>query len=659
MNTSNTIETLLSLSLNQLCQTMNEDTLQYVLKSSTPSICIQIIWKVLGFDEYAAHLFNPRFNPVELGYEIAQMDLESPQGFISAELFDQEIFEHFATKQQIIFVDRFNCSSLFDHRLFFKLVRETSLRNHLFFLFRICIQIRGFDFPSNFAQEWVNMEKPDSNEGMCLPDIENGLKLGIFLGDAGWLNESALVLSHTYEIITTKWVCHDEIVELFKTLQCLTKWLLVASNYYNFVEAKEVLQNLIYTIDIIEELEERTLSISYSYLAVSQYYYVLLEFDKAWSWAVKAMHELHMASRKLKILILSHSIRLCSALGKLITGQKLRKQLNALNEDITDGYMYHDFLLSYAYYFSNLNTPDDNINWFYGLLTTARNLFGYYNLNTAIILTNYAFERHENVELESDESMRCILQAIFIMQKIGVPNDHMLLMNAHLIKSLLIQEIIFGLGQQNAIIYFNTRDGTEGINENETINQMKQLLVEIVEVACINTLHVASHRLGENNLLTAKTYSFLASIYLLQEKYTESEEMCLKEIEIIKSILGTNNAQFANSIGHLAHLYTHYLHKFQESELLLLQTINIYENITDGPIYELRASIEELIYTYKEFNNLERLNYYINYLATFDATFQNWCHCAWQSEISEENCTKIDLSLEKFKCILNGCSCGQ
>lgn len=56
----------------------------------------------------------------------------------------------------------------------------------------------------------------------------------------------------------------------------------MASNYYNFVEAKKVLQDLVKAIDIIEQLEERTLSISYAYLAVSQYYYVLLEFDKVY-----------------------------------------------------------------------------------------------------------------------------------------------------------------------------------------------------------------------------------------------------------------------------------------------------------------------------------------------------------------------------------------
>jgi len=46
---------------------------------------------------------------------------------------------------------------------------------------------------------------------------------GIFLGDAGWLNESAQVLSRTYKIIDTKWECSDQNLKLLKNIQCLTK----------------------------------------------------------------------------------------------------------------------------------------------------------------------------------------------------------------------------------------------------------------------------------------------------------------------------------------------------------------------------------------------------------------------------------------------------
>lgn len=47
--------------------------------------------------------------------------------------------------------------------------------------------------------------------------------LGIFLGDAGWLNESASVLSHTHVVITAKWINPDRNLQLLKRTQCLTK----------------------------------------------------------------------------------------------------------------------------------------------------------------------------------------------------------------------------------------------------------------------------------------------------------------------------------------------------------------------------------------------------------------------------------------------------
>jgi len=49
---------------------------------------------------------------------------------------------------------------------------------------------------------------------------------------------------------------------------------------------------------------------------------------------------------------------------------------------------------------------------------------------------------------------------------------------------------------------------------------IKQLFHQIVEVSCLNALQVALHSLGENNLITPKTYNYLGIIYSYPEKYT-------------------------------------------------------------------------------------------------------------------------------------------
>lgn len=55
------------------------------------------------------------------------------------------------------------------------------------------------------------------------------------------------------------------------------------------------------------------------------------------------------------------------------------------------------------------------------------------------------FDNHDNFR-------RCILQAINIMHKIGLPDDNMLLVNAYQIKSLVRQDIAMYL--QNQFPYY-------------------------------------------------------------------------------------------------------------------------------------------------------------------------------------------------------------
>lgn len=47
-NSSPNVESLYNKALHQLCETMNEELLQNVLKWLPPSISLQILWKVLN-----------------------------------------------------------------------------------------------------------------------------------------------------------------------------------------------------------------------------------------------------------------------------------------------------------------------------------------------------------------------------------------------------------------------------------------------------------------------------------------------------------------------------------------------------------------------------------------------------------------------------------
>lgn len=152
---------------------------------------------------------------------------------------------------------------------------------------------------------------------------------------------------------------------------------------------------------IIENTEGRTLCIAYAYIAVSQYYYVLMEFNEvgfiyyfiwfilylitfqAWSWTVKAVNELHDKSGDaLKLLVIGHAIRVCSVLNKLSTARKLIDQLLMYDKHIEQN-IYVDMLLSEACYSLKADLALDSIRSYYVRakcgLTIERNIIFYLN----------------------------------------------------------------------------------------------------------------------------------------------------------------------------------------------------------------------------------------------------------------------------------------
>lgn len=54
----------------------------------------------------------------------------------------------------------------------------------------------------------------------------------------------------------------------------------MVSNSYNFDKAKEIVQLMIGVITASEESDNKEICISYAYVAVSQYYYVLMKYNE-------------------------------------------------------------------------------------------------------------------------------------------------------------------------------------------------------------------------------------------------------------------------------------------------------------------------------------------------------------------------------------------
>lgn len=68
-------------------------------------------------------------------------------------------------------------------------------------------------------------------------------------------------------------------------------------------------------------------------------------------------------------------------------------------------------------------------------------------------------------------------------------------------------------------------------------------------------------------------------------------------------------------------------------------------------LYDLQG----LTQIYLQLNDLDKYHQFLEYVHRFRETREAWLHQVHTAV--DENCTKDDLSLEKFKCILNDCVC--
>jgi len=59
-----------------------------------------------------------------------------------------------------------------------------------------------------------------------------------------------------------------------------TRWLLVVTIYHDFDEAKVVLSHILKNIELLEQTGERHLHIINAYIAVSEYYFVIVNYNE-------------------------------------------------------------------------------------------------------------------------------------------------------------------------------------------------------------------------------------------------------------------------------------------------------------------------------------------------------------------------------------------
>lgn len=119
-----------------------------------------------------------------------------------------------------------------------------------------------------------------------LIQVENGLRLGTFLSDSGWLLESYKVFSSILNVINTMKVNHSSIII---KLDCLQRLLQTQVSYCCFSGAGKTLSTIDELLTNIHiDIIPKNLLATY-YKVLSMLFFAKSEYSKSYDWSLKAL----------------------------------------------------------------------------------------------------------------------------------------------------------------------------------------------------------------------------------------------------------------------------------------------------------------------------------------------------------------------------------
>ncbi|XP_029710639.2 amyloid protein-binding protein 2-like [Aedes albopictus] len=144
-------------------------------------------------------------------------------------------------------------------------------------------------------------------------------------------------------------------------------------------------------------------------------------------------------------------------------------------------------------------------------------------------------------------------------------------------------------------------------------NKCKRLLLQS-EKLHHSALRLSLEAFGENNVQTAKHYGNLGRLYQSMSKYDAAERMHKRAIKIKTSILGPYDYEVGLSVGHLASLYNYHMKKHQEAEDLYLKSIDISLRLFGESYSGLEYDYRGLIHIYDITGDHRRYHQYMTIL---------------------------------------------
>ncbi|KAH8387739.1 hypothetical protein KR093_009221, partial [Drosophila rubida] len=449
------------------------------------------------------------------------------------------------------------------------------------------------DITNHMSAEVYALDDLDPQDVLA---IDLGLRLGSFLSEAGWMQESISVLSCLNERLKRMPPFKNMLVT---RLDCLQRLLYAESSHCNFKLAQQTYSELIKLTPMFDRQVPPPL-IAMAYTQISSMYFARNEYNNSHMWSVKALHHLHMsAPTRVAIDVLRQAAKSCVvkrdfARANLLICQAVRRAREHFGPTHQK---YGDALLDYGFFLLNVDSVFQSVNIYKEALAVRRGIFGNMNFHVAIAHEDlsYAYYVHEYSTGDFSCAQDHVDKAVNIMKNL-VPSNHLMLASAKRVKALLLEEIALD-------------KIADGMDEEDLLLQSEELHNFALQLS----LEV----FGEVNVQTAKHYGNLGRLYQTMNRFDEAERMHQKAIKIKTDLLGPYDYEVGLSIGHLASLYNYQMKKFRQAEDLYLRSIDISLRLFGSTYSGLEYDYLGLCHVYETLHEFEKYLRYAHIL-------ENW-----------------------------------
>ncbi|XP_058835070.1 amyloid protein-binding protein 2-like [Topomyia yanbarensis] len=476
---------------------------------------------------------------------------------------------------------------------------------------------------------------PDIWRFVCafMDQIDNGVRLGSFLSESGWLEESLHVFNITIGMIQLLRTCYmRSLIEL----NCLQKLLCAQTAFCCFKEASITVAQALNIIDKLTQQHQQQIrqqrcsavlastsggdyaghpsgsndndslsNIPNSLLAnmyhqISVLHFYRSEYDLSYRWSVRALRHVNKHTPdKIVVDVLRQMAKSCVVKRQFQSANMLIKQAvcRARASFGTNHQKYADALLDYGFILLNVDSIANSVAVYSEAHEILCRIFGSRNLHVAVAHEDLAYCLYvlEYSSGKFDAATANVERAIDIMKEL-VPCNHLMLASAKRVKALILEEIALDT-MASSIDYQRCKN-----------------LLEQSEELHRSALHLSLEAFGEINVQTAKHYGNLGRLYQSMAKFDDAEQMHKRAIKIKTHILGPYDYEVGLSIGHLASLYNYHMQKHLEAEELYLKSIEISLRLFGESYSGLEYDYRGLIHIYEVIGSQARYDQYSNIL---------------------------------------------